>query len=273
MFRICDPKHALVLCLASLIASCRGEPRGEVEGLRFVRCAQIEPLARSYQVRGLELRVEERTLRVRAATPLQIAAFTGPVGRAFTDSDLAQLGEGELALWLGGLGDTEALARDNLARLAARKVPTLFVAGGADRWPVIQAAFAALPEDAPIVQGSGLRVLELGKLRLGVVAGAEGGRYAIDEQGCGLTPEDRELLRTEAGPVDGLLSWQLPPLPSSPDRTPVGLFAFPESQPPRAQLWGVPRLGAPGTLRGDGARLKSQVRHFLVGADGLQPRP
>jgi hypothetical protein len=282
MPRICDPKYAL--WLACWLAGCAGELKGEVDGLKFSRCAQNEPTARSYRAGGIELSVEDRVLQVRAPSPLRIAAFTGPVGRAFTSEDLAQLAEGELAIWLGGLGDTEALARENLTRLAARRVPTLFLAGGADRAVIVDKAFEALPEDVAIVQGSGLRQLRVGDQRFVIAAGAPRGRYALDEQGCGLTPEDVASIQTEAGPGGRtyLLSWHAPD--ASPELSSLaravaatgGLSAFPEAagpEPAIAQAWTVPRLGAPGTQRGDGARLKSRVGHFLLGTDGLQPRP
>ncbi|HEX5657313.1 MAG TPA: hypothetical protein VFX59_08960 [Polyangiales bacterium] len=259
-----------------MLAGCGGELKGEVDGQKFVRCAQTQPVARTYRAGSLVLTVQDRTLQVDGAT--RLAAFTGPVGRAFTAEDVAQLEDGELALWLGGLGDTAELARDNLTRLAARRVPTLFIAGGADRWPIVERAFAALPEDVPIVQGSGLRKLRLGAHGFAIAAGAPRGRYALDEQSCGLTPEDVTAIQSEAAGSAYLLSWHAPS--SSPELSALsrvlnaasGLWAFPEPEGPAAS-WTVPRLGAPGTQRGDGARLKSRVGHFLLGASGLQPRP
>jgi hypothetical protein len=272
MPRISDLKYAV--WLACSLPGCSGELKGEVDGVKFMRCAQTKPAARSYRAGEIQLTVADRTLEVRAPSPLQITAFTGPVGRAFTGEDVAQL-EG-LAIWLGGLGDTEQLARENLTRIAARRVPTVFIAGGADRLSVIEKAFEELPEDVPIIQGSGLRVMRVGARSFAIAAGAPNGRYAIDEQGCGLTPADVASLEDEASAGrPQLLSWHAPNGESGrlgafwrAIGEPVTLSAFPEAQDPD-DAWTVPRLGAPGTQRRDGARLKSKVGHFVLGADGL----
>lgn len=280
MPRICDLKYAL--CLVFLLAGCSGELKGEADGLTFVRCSQTKVAERTHRVGALTLRVQGRVLQVDGAQG--IAAFTGPVGRAFTSEDVAQLSEHELALWLGGLGDTLELAQANLARIAARRIPTLFIAGGADRWPIVDKAFEALPEDVPIVQGSGLRVLKLGPQDFVIAAGAPFGRYAIDEQACGLTRGDLLAIPNEVGELRGatMLSWHAPNGESHElgaawrgfGEKP-GLSAFPEPAGPARDLygWTVPRLGAPGTQRADGARLKSGVGHFVLGAGGLVPRP
>ncbi len=266
----CKPALLLVCSLAG--CSNLG---GEVDGQKFTRCAQTKVAARTYRAGALTLTVQERTLKVEGASG--IAAFTGPVGRSFRSEDVNLLNGDELAVWIGGLGDTPELARENLARVAARRVPTLFIAGGADRWPIVEAAFEALPEDVPIVQGSGLRRVQIGAQHFVIAAGAPRGRYAIDEQGCGLTPEDITTIQSEGGSERAaLLSWAAA---SSPDLASLaralgeagGLHAFPEPQGP-SDVWAVPRLGAPGTQRADGARLPSQVGHFVLGAGGLEAR-
>ncbi|HEY6880028.1 MAG TPA: hypothetical protein VI299_18515 [Polyangiales bacterium] len=254
---------------------CNRVPKGEADGQSFLRCAQTPPpAARTFQAGALTLTVRDRELAIAAASPVRVAAFTGPVGRGFGAEDLRQLAGEQLALWIGGIGDTEALARENVARVAALRVPTVFIAGGADRWPIVQAAFQGLADDATVVQGSGLRRLTLGAQRFVVAAGAALGRYALDDQSCGLTPEDVAAIRDEAKPDSHsyLLSWHAPARSlreGSAALDPLagagGLFAFPEQ--------GVPRLGAPGIQRLDGARLRSQVGKWDVGPDGLRPRP
>jgi hypothetical protein len=243
-----------------VLCACNAELKGEVDGQKFVRCAQVKPPSeRTLRSGALSMSIHGRTLQIDGPTPLRIAAFTGPVGRAFTPEDLAQLRADELALWLGGLGDTQALANENLTRIAQRKLPVLFVAGGDDRWPLVEAAFESLPADSSVLQGSGLRTIEAAGQRLAIAPGAALGRYAIDEQGCGTTPED-------APPTEGLLiAWQ-----ALPGRD--GLFAFPAPRDAEDRAT-VPRLGAPGTQRRDGARLKSQVGHWELGPAGLRPRP
>jgi hypothetical protein len=278
MPRICDLKYAL--WLACSLAACSGELKGEVDGVKFARCAQTKPAARSYAVGALQLTVTERVLDVRGPSPLRVGAFTGPVGRAFTNDDMAQLDD-DLAIWLGGLGDTAELASANLTRVAARRIPTVFIAGGADRLEIMEKAFEALPDDVPIVQGSGLRALRVGERHFLIAAGAPNGRYAIDEQGCGLTRGDLDSIEQAASGLHHpeLLSWHAPNGESGglgaiwrAIGEPHGLSAFPEARGP-SDAWTVPRLGAPGTQRGDGARLKSRVGHFMLGADGLQARP
>jgi hypothetical protein len=304
----CEPKHGriwrLFAVLSLALLGCRSSLSGEVEGQKFVRCAQLDPPAeRSYRAGELVLTVRGRALEVSAQGPLRIAAFTGPIGVALSGQDTALLtaDRPQLALYLGGLGDTEALARDNLTRLAKLRIPTLFVAGGADRRAILEAAFASLPEAERdwIIDGTGLRELRVGDQRFVIAAGAPLGRYAVDEQGCGLTIEDVSAIQAAAAERAArrtyLLAWHAPAglgITSGqggvelghPDLTGLakavraegGLFAFPEPQSspaPVARAWVVPRLGRPGTQRSDGSRLRSQLGRYELTVDGLSPRP
>ncbi|MDB4975655.1 MAG: hypothetical protein JWN48_3996 [Myxococcaceae bacterium] len=246
-------------------------------------------------------------MRIDGARDLRIAAFTGPVGAALERSDLELLTRARpgLVLYLGGLGDSEKIARQNLTSLGALHVPTLFVAGGADRLAVVEAAFAALGEGErdTLFHASGLRELRVGSDRFVIVPGAPLGRYALDAESCGLTTDDLEQLQDEAqqsGASLGktrtwLLSWQAPAGAGvaegfgqtelgSPELQALGtalgsvggLFAYPEAGPTPAQpltVWVVPRLSRVGSLRADGSRLHAQVVSLVLSAKGLIPSP
>lgn len=268
-------------------------------GQTFVRCAQVDPPApRSVQVGALHVHIEGRELTVTAPSAMRIAAFTGPVGGALADEDLAHLrGSGaQLALYLGGLGDTEETARKNVARLAALRLPTLFIAGGDDRLPVLTAAFDGLDEATRdyVLHVSGIRTMRIDGLRLAVVAGAALGRYARDATACGFLEEDLTSVRDALGGDDAwLLSWHAPagrgattgfglPEVGSPElaaafRIRGAVSAFPEVSAGRpmsaAHALVVPRLARTGTIRGDGSRLGAGLSLLAVTPDGLVPAP
>jgi hypothetical protein len=277
------------------------------DGQRYLRCGQSDaPAARQQRLGRLTLELKERVLSLSAALPLRIAAFVGPVGAALDAHDLASLraAKPELVFYLGGLGDDVGVAQKNLASLAALRVPTLFIAGGEDRWPVVEAAFAALSdgERELVLSASGLRELRIGRDRFVLAAGAPFGRYALDEQSCGLGSAD--LADIQAAAEQGepalrswLLSWHAPSgfgvseglagsELGSPDLQALasavdargGLFAFPEAQAGRARPTAplslvVPRLGRLGSQRADGSRLPAQVTRLILGVDGLKSMP
>jgi hypothetical protein len=296
------------LLLASLtMLGCRcSSLAGEHAGQHFTRCAQVDPpAARAGRVGPLQLRVEARVLTIEAALPLRIAAFAGPVGALLERRDLELLRRARpgLVLYLGGLGDSPAIAHKNLTNLAALHVPTLFVAGGEDRWPVVESAFAALSdaEREYVLSASGLREVRIGMDRLVVVAGSAFGRYALDEQGCGFGADDLEDIQAAASEYEGsartwLLSWQAPAGHGvsegragtelgSPDLRAMatallakgGLFAYPEVQAGRARTSPLalvlPRLGSLGSQRADGSRLPPQVAVLILDTAGLVPSP
>jgi hypothetical protein len=315
----CDPQHpragararALLVLLLGALFGCRcGGLSEEVDGHTFTRCAQIDPPAeRSFKSGALELTIRGRTLVVSGARGARIAAFTGPVGALLEPADLLQLTAARptLALYLGGLGDSAEIAGQNLRRLAALQVPTLFIAGGADRLSVIEAAFARLSETERsfVLHASGLRELQLGQDRFVVVSGAPFGRYAVDEQACGFGARDLAVIQEELSALRGasagrvwLLSWHAPAglgitagyagsELGSPDLKALalalgargGLFAYPEthagesrgsaSEQSGEQLAHVvPRLGRVGVERADGSRVGSSVLTLLLSERG-----
>jgi hypothetical protein len=213
-----------------------------------------------------------------------------------------------LLLFLGGLGDDVAAASANLAGVAALRVPTVFVAGGSDRVPVIEEAFASLPADAAelMLHGSGLRELRLGNERFAVVAGSPLGRYALDDQACGFSVDDLNDVREAiTGSAEGavrskrvsLLAWGAPSGwglshasgvdVGSPELFALaqaisaqgGLFAYPEIRAGEAlrdkRRKGVaavvPRLGRLGSTRADGGRLPSSLMLLVLTQEGLVP--
>lgn len=255
----------------------------------------------------LELEVQERVLHVRSAAGLRVAAFTGPVGGTLSRGDLALLADAKpgLVLFLGGLGDDVASASANLAGLAALRVPTLFVAGGSDRLPVIEEAFSNLPDDAAelMLQGSGLREVRFDNQRFAVIAGSPLGRYALDDSACGFTVDDLSEVREAFEDAKAkrqrisLLSWGAPSGwglshaagvdVGSPELFALGqtlsaqggVFAYPEVRageavrsPARKGVSAVvPRLGRVGSTRGDGGRLPSSLMLLVLTAEGLVP--
>ena len=291
---------------------CRGQGclgsslEGEVDGQRFVRCAQADaPAERAVRVGALQLTIDGRVLSIEGASELRIAAFTGPVGTELAAADLDLLRDARpgLIFYLGGLGDSEAVARQNLTSLAALHVPSLFIAGGADRLPIIDAAFAALGEGERdyVLHASGLREVRIGSDRFVIAAGAARGRYALDALSCGLTDDDMAQLQgaaleTQQRGRTWLLSWHAPAGAGvsegfggtelgSPDLQALGkvigaeggLFAYPEVQAGKPRMPGlalvVPRLSRVGTARADGSRLRSQVARLLWSREGLVPSP
>jgi hypothetical protein len=277
-------RAALFLALFGAPGCSCSRLHGEVDDLEFTRCAQIEaPAEGSYTLdKDLKVEVRDRVARVSSDHELKIAAFTGPVEGPLSRADVAALAaaQASVILYLGGLGDSVEAATASLQALAPLSRPVLFIAGGADRLPVVEAAFDELG-DVPkshLLNASGLRLLEIGAERFAIVAGAPLGRYALDEDACGFTQEDLDDVRDAVPDRKGrtwLLSWAAPAgfgvtrghggrEAGSPELAALakaigargGLFAYPEVQagtPARAGGDGfalvVPRLGRTGSLR------------------------
>lgn len=283
---------------------------GEVDSFVFTRCAQAEPPEeRTGKIGALEFSLRERVLSLRGPTPLRIAAFSGPVGGAFSKGELSELAgtQAQLILMLGGLGDTPELAGANLKALAGLRVPVVFVPGGADRLPVVEAAFEGLGDEAGahLFNAAGLRELRIGKDRLALLPGAALGRYALDESACGFTTDDVSALQKalEEGGEAGrkwLVAWNAPAgwgLSTGYGNAEIGstdlarlaqdlgvrggVFAYPESQAgetskgPAEQGFAlvVPRLGRSGAQRASGGRVPSSVARLILDAEGLHRAP
>ncbi len=293
----------------SLLSGCSCSPlREEVDSFAFTRCAERSPpKPRRVKAQDLELEIAERVVSIRAQGDLRIAAFTGPIGAVFTRADLAVLAatKARVLLYLGGLGDTPDMASQNLSALAALRIPTVFVPGGADRLEVVDAAFSQL-DDANaewMVHASGIRELKLKKDSFFVLPGAAFGRYALDERSCGFTQADLDALAEAAeGAGKGrafLLAWNAPAgwgLSTGAGGHDVGseelaklaktigvrggLFAYPEAQAfelGSATQGGlslvVPRLGRTGSQRANGGRVPGTVATLILTGEGLSPAP
>ena len=289
----------------TLLLGCRcGAPRAEVAGQEFVRCAQLDPpKSARWRAGDLTLEVSGRTLDIDAREHLRIAAFTGPLAGSLAASHVAQLRDAnaQLLLYLGGLGDTAASARQSLMLLAGLQVPTLFIAGGDDRAAIVEDAFSGLDDTARalVVHASGLRSLRVGSQQFVIVAGAPLGRYALDAEACGFVEEDLAEVRaaaTQSGVTrPWLLSWHAPDGVGarafdqselgSPELGRLaralgsagGVFAQPEG---RAGLsasgqgaWIVRRLGATGSLRVDGSLLAPGYTLLTLTPTGLRHQP
>lgn len=300
--RISRTARCAALALCTLLGCRCSRLEAEVEGQKFVRCAQASaPPEGTHTLGKLSLRVEERTLTIDAPGPLAIAAFSGPLARLAGEQRAALAGV-ELAVMLGGLGESEEVALHNLRSLAAVGPPVLFIAGGNDRLAVVEAALAALDEAtrARIVHATALRELRIGADRFVIVPGAALGRYAMDEKACGFTLGDLEEIEQAArggtATRTWLLSWHAPAGfgvsdgfghvdVGSPDLRGLalslamkgGIYAYPEGQAGQAVLQPfalvVPRLGELGTLANDGSRMPSGFARLRLGPEGLVHAP
>jgi hypothetical protein len=285
--------------------SC-GKLHGKVDDLAFTRCAQAkEPSERSFTNPALSAELHGRVLTIKPKGELRIAAFTGPVGDPLSRTDMAFLAMAapQLVLYLGGLGDTLEAANANLAALATLATPVLFIPGGADRLPIVEAAFDELKDDVAqrLIDGSGLRELAIGADRFAIVPGAARGRYAIDDDACGFSEADLDdvkdvFAKAGSGRV-WLLSWAAPAgfgvsrgaagleagsseLKSLADAIGArgGLFAYPEVQsgqtsggPRRDSLaLVVRRLGRTGAVHGDGAHVPRGLSVLSLSEAGLR---
>lgn len=290
----------IAFSLATLVGCRCSRLEAEVDGQKFMRCLEVAaPAEREVRAGRLRLRQNERTLHIEGRRPLTLVAFAGPVGETLDATQLGALRKSDpaLLLFLGGLGDTEQLAEANLRALAGLDAPVLFLAGGADRLELIEAAFAALDEKARerVWHISGVRELDFGADRFVVIPGAALGRYAADDGACGFAASDLDTVRSafEQRPEarTWLLSWHAPAgfgVSESFGRTEVGsadlralavalsakggVFAFPEgaagdaASEPFALV--VPRMGRMGSLHADGSHRASGFARFVLGPDG-----
>jgi hypothetical protein len=243
-------------------------------------------------VGALRMHTEERGLTIEGATaPLRLAAFRGaalaeePIEPAL---DAIEAGAPTLQVVLGDLGDDQAHVETLLGALATLPRPTLVVMGGRDHPADVAAAIAALPEDVRprIVDASGLRVVRVAGVELVPVAGAPDGRYARDDDACGLGASDAESIAGDVGSGDAVrfvIGWAAP----SPLRgieggeagaasvaglvTAIaargGVYAWPDVRS-AGPAWIVPAIAGPPTVLTDGSRLEPGVTTIEIGPEG-----
>jgi hypothetical protein len=214
----------LAVLLLGGCSSC-GAPQLLVDGeLPYARCA-ARPAPPMRTPEGEELAAEGRTLRLPLRLPLDVEVARSAVGRPPQgDPDAG------VVLWLGGLGDDVEAARAGLAELADGGRWVLFLAGGEDRLPTLEATFAE-PQDG-VIDLTPFAALAIGDAEVAVLGGAPP-RYARGADGCGVSPEDRTARATN-GPW---LSW------ARPEDLPEALFAWPRAEAaPRVRPAGGPEV-------------------------------
>ncbi len=291
--------RASVFLASLLLAACSCSGAGPTAGgaTPYVRCAMREPAPVELTLGALHLHAEGRTLTIEgASTPPRIAAFRGA---ALADEpleptlDAIEAGQPALQVVLGSLGDDAVHVQSLLAALSTLSTPTLVVLGGRDHPADLDEALAALPAEARgrVIDASAYRRLLVGGVELIPVAGAPEGRYARDDEACGLGASDAAALASEVGSGEGaaprfLLSFAAPAPLAGIDGGEAGsesvatlaravgargaLYAWPDAAgPATARL--VPPLAGPAALLADGARLPSGAQVVTLSETGLTP--
>lgn len=290
-------KTLVSLVGALALASCTCSGAGPTAGgaTPYVRCAMREPPVIDARVGALHLHTDARTLVIEGThEPLRIAAFRGaalaeePIEPAL---DAIESGDPAMQLVLGSLGDDEAHVETLLRALATLATPSIVVLGGRDHPADLADAIAALPAEAraKIVDAGGLRRIIVGGVELVPVAGAPDGRYARDDEACGLGAADVDAIASELGAsgehprflIGYAAPSRLPGLEGGEAGSALvadlasrigarpGLFAWPDVPSPML----VPPLAGPPAILGDGSRLGPGIRLVEVGASGLAEVP
>jgi hypothetical protein len=280
-----------------IAASCDdGGPRA-TGPTPYVRClAGHVPKSRSFRIGRIALDARERTLTLsKRETPLLFAVFSGAgLGDAPRAAALESLrhSDADVLLMLGGLGDSEATAIATAKLLATLQRPVLFVPGGRDAPRTVHAAIEQLGEQPSVIDISVFRQVRLGDDTLIPVAGAEAGRYAIDDTRCGFGAEDLSNALTELGAAKlterrWLVSWHVPAASNAADSGSARLAGFAAKSgvrgafsawPVEPQTVGalittrVPRLFGPRLERKDGSRLDLGWLMLEASPDGLHER-
>jgi hypothetical protein len=287
------PVASLVFFSALLLTACTCSGAGPTAGgaTPYVRCAMREPAVIDTEVGLLRMRSEGRVLTIEGATsPLRIAAFRGP---ALAEEplepalDAIESGRPALQIVIGSLGDDEAHVTALLRALASLATPTLVVMGGRDHPTDLRAALAALDDDArsKIVDASALRRIAVAGIELVPVAGAPDGRYARDDEACGLGEADASAIAGDVGEPAGaprfVIAYAAPTPLVGFEGAEAGsslvadvvrrtgarasLFAWPDA--PSESL--LPPLAGPPAILSDGARLGPGAILFDVGPEGM----
>mgnify|MGYP003429135147 FL=1 len=200
---------------------------------------------------------------------------------------------------LGGLGDNAEDARATVKALSGLGRLVMVVLGGRDAYRPAGAALHELGDEAVVVDVSAVRSIKIGGDVLIPWAGAEQGRYALDETRCGYGARDADEAVQTRGPAATderrwLVSWQaLPPAAArsmASDRRELGmelarlaerlgvkgsLGAWPASETesgPPGPLGNmlVPRAWGPNVERPDGTIAPHRVA--VVAFDAAGPR-
>jgi hypothetical protein len=288
-------KALVSILAAAFLAACTCSGAGPTAGgaTPYVRCAMREPAAIDTTVGALHLHTTERTLVIDgASSPLRVAAFRGaaladePIEPAL---DAIEAGSPAIAILLGSIGDDEAHATTLLTALASLSIPTLVVLGGRDHPADLDAAIASLPTEARthVIDASAFRIVRVGGVELVPVAGAPDGRYARDDEACGLGASDADAIASDVGaagelprvlvsfagpsPLAGIEGGEAGSAPVADLASRVGaahdLHAWPDAPSPSL----VPPLAGPPAALADGSRLEPGVLLVDVGPSGIAP--
>ena len=186
-----------------------------------IRCLAADPPpARKWKLGRLGLELQGRELIVEGLPArTRVAVFSGPAfSTGSPHAPIGQMAEAkpDLALMLGGAGDSSDDCARNLKLLGELEIPTLVLAGGRDSWPHWSSAFDALDGKGRdrVVDITTLVRIRLGAHVLVPVAGAANGRYAIGDDACGFGKDDLQERVSVLGPAKRerrwLVSWETP---------------------------------------------------------------
>jgi hypothetical protein len=254
---------------------------------------------------GVRLRLRDRELTIEGLPEtFPVAIARGPAPFAVSlDSTIEEIGQSgaKLTFVLGSLGDDEAATIASVSALSRLPMPVLVLAGGRDHPGDLQAAFEAQGEPARhrVIHVSGLRRIRIGNsLSLVPVPGAVDGRYARDEEACGIgiddfeeiaselgeAGEERRLLLAYAAPLGSAVSIALEGAEAGSSSLASfaqsigatgGFVAWPEAH--AGQVLGeapnsyavAPALAGPSLVRADGSRVPSHALLLSIGPRGI----
>jgi hypothetical protein len=270
----------------------------------YVRClAAPPPDDRTLHAKGLGFALKGAVLNISGIPkPAHLVVFSGAgFGAPPTLAELtAAAGSGaDLFIMLGGLGGDDAAASATAAALGKLPRPLIFVAGGRDSLARVHSAISALPANAAVIDATSLREVRIGTHSLIPIAGAEDGRYAVNDDGCGFGLADLKARAAQLGKAAGprwLLAWNAPASFAGAESTAEargielgsptlaefarrigvagGLYAWPQAQlglaKTGAQQLVVPRLFGPIAERPDGSRSAPGFARVELGDAGLR---
>lgn len=186
----------------------------------YLRClAGPPPDARSGRAGAVQFELSERTLTLSKSGTLRIGLFSG-AGFAAADAlafERLRSSRADMFMFLGGLGDRPQLAEQTLRGLAGLPNLVVTLLGGRDGRAIIRDAAGSAGN---IIDATSLRRISIFGHTLIPWAGAEDGRYALDDARCGFGDGDLVQVASELGPAGAqerryLLSWQTPGLPNA----------------------------------------------------------
>ena len=251
----------------------------------YVRCVAGEPpSAREGRAGAVQFRLQARELTLhKSGGKLRLALFAGAGFQALSNDALLPLtvSDADVVVLLGGLGDSEALVRSTVNALTGLHRMVLVVLGGRDGYALSRDALDTVADPAVILDASALRSIRVERVTLLPWAGAELGRYALDESRCGFGAEDLDAAAADWRPAAAeqrwLLSWQDPEaagglLGRFAQRVGAqgAIWAWPTAEGDAADRVRVPRLSSPRAEAADGTLMSTGFALLEIGPDGLK---